>query len=125
MSEGFVGVARVLFAVAAIAVAAGWRPSPRAWTTPALGDVDAAWTASPFDWLSMLSDLVVYGLIYGLINLAIAVVSGDPVLWGLVQPPPNTDPGMVTHLVVFVTKNLTVIPVATIHILWALRLIRL
>lgn len=97
----------------------------RAWTTPDLGDVGAAWKASPFDWSGMVGDLIVYGLIYGLINLAIAIASGDPVLWGLVHPWSAADPAMGTHLAVFVTRNLTVIPIATIHIPWALRLIRL
>jgi len=32
-------------------------------------------------WPWMLIDLVVYGLIYGLIALVSAVISGDPVLW--------------------------------------------
>lgn len=125
LSEGLLGIVRVLFAAAAIPVAAGWRPTPRAWRTPDLSHVGAAWRASPFDWSGMVIDLIVYGIVYGLINLAIAAASGDPVLWGLVQPRSTADPAVATHLVVFVSKNLTVISVATIHILWALRLIRL
>ena len=83
----------------------------------------------------MVIDLIVYGIIYGLINLAIAAASiamprsactsAATLSFGDSCNRSTADPGVATHLVVFVSKNLTVIPVATIHIRWALRLIRL
>lgn len=116
-SEVLVGGFRVLLALAALAVAAGWRPLADGLRPPSLEGLGASWGRPGFDWGGMAVDLMVYVLIYGALHLVVTAASGA------VGPRLGGDPDTVVGMVQFGFKNLLVIPVGAIHMLWLLRLI--
>lgn len=122
-SEALVGFFRVLLAGAIILVSLGWTPLSEPFTLPASDGFASAWADGNVDWGEMVIDLVVYALVFGGLNILLGLVLTDDLLGGLWPAADDATVAVRIGLVQFIVKNLLVIPVATIHILWAIRLI--
>lgn len=118
--EGVVGAMRVALAMTIVAAAAGW--SPPSGATLDTSTLGAAWTNDDVDVWSVVIDVGLYAALYGMLNWLVVGRGEHTLIMQLIGERVDQS---AADAIVFAIKNLLVIPVATIHLLWALRIIPL